>query len=143
MLFEDYLQQLHDSIVACEVVQHFQLLNEALQTFSIIQNCTFNPKKQGTYQGFIRGEARFKDNSMLYFCEFVDVKITVERDMYSYQYMTASNNFIFRYDNTGHHKKLNLPNFPHHKHEGSQENVISSNAPTLVEVLHEIDSLLR
>ncbi|NEP78400.1 MAG: hypothetical protein F6K17_29980 [Okeania sp. SIO3C4] len=123
------------------IEEYFQLLNEALQTFSIIQNCTFNPKKQGTYQGFIRGEVKFKDNSTLYFREFVDVKITVERDMYSYQYMTASKNLIFRYDNTRHHKKLNLPNFPHHKHDGSEDNVISSNAPSLIEVLQEIENL--
>ena len=124
------------------IEEYFQLLSEALQTFSIIQNFIFNPKKQGTYQGFIRGEVRFKDDSILYFREFVDVKITIDRDMYSYQYMTASNNLIFRYDNTRHHKKLNLPNFPHHKHEGSQDNVISSNAPTLLEVLQEIDNIL-
>lgn len=124
------------------IEEYFQLLSEALQTFSIIQNFTFNPKKQGTYQGLIRGEVRFKDDSILYFREFVDVKITIDRDMYSYQYMTASNNLIFRYDNTRHHKKLNLPNFPHHKHEGSQDNVISSNAPTLLEVLQEIDNIL-
>ncbi|GGA19046.1 hypothetical protein CYANOKiyG1_33630 [Okeania sp. KiyG1] len=61
--------------------------------------------------------------------------------MYSYQYMTASKNLIFRYDNTRHHKKLNLPNFPNHKHDGSQENVISSNAPSLIEVLQEIENL--
>ncbi|MDY7006236.1 MAG: DUF6516 family protein [Cyanobacteriota bacterium] len=123
------------------IEEYFQLLNQALQTFSIIQNCTFNSTKQSSYQGFIRGEARFKDNSTLYFREFVDVKITVEPDMYSYQYMTSSNNPIFRYDNTRHHKKLNLPNFPHHKHEGSQDNVISSNAPSLIEVLQEIENL--
>ncbi len=75
--------------------------------------------------------------------EFVDVELTIDRDMYSYQYMTASNNLIFRYDNTRHHQKLNLPNFPHHKHDGSQENVISSNAPTLVDVLQEIENILR
>ena len=123
------------------IEEYFQLINETLQTFSIIQNCTFNSQKQGTYQGIIRGEARLKDNSMLYFREFVDVKITVERDMYSYQYMTASKNLIFRYDNTRHHKKLNLPNFPHHKHDGSEDNVISSNAPSLIKVLQEIENL--
>ncbi|MGD1701539.1 toxin-antitoxin system TumE family protein [Dapis sp. BLCC M229] len=71
------------------------------------------------------------------------MELTIDRDMYSYQYMTASNNLIFRYNNTRHHKKLNLPNFPHHKYQSSQENVISSNAPTLVDVLQEIDNILR
>ncbi|WP_287273637.1 MULTISPECIES: DUF6516 family protein [unclassified Okeania] len=64
----------------------------------------------------------------------------VIKDSFNYQYMTPSKNLIFRYDNTRHHKKLNLPNFPHHKHDGSEDNVISSNAPTLVDVLQEIES---
>ncbi|NEP04865.1 MAG: hypothetical protein F6K25_04340 [Okeania sp. SIO2G4] len=127
MLFEDYLQELHDLIVACEVVQHFQII----------------PSQRSDFEGMIRGEIKFLDNSVLMVREFVDVELTINRDMYSYQYMTASNNLIFRYDNTRHHKKLNLPNFPHHKHEGIQDNVISSNAPTLVEVLEEIDNLLK
>ena len=62
--------------------------------------------------------------------------------MYSYQYMDASNNLIFRYDNTTHHKKLDLPNYPHHKHDGSQDNIISSDAPMLVDVLQEIERML-
>ncbi|NEO52407.1 MAG: hypothetical protein F6K54_04525 [Okeania sp. SIO3B5] len=127
MLFEDYLQQLHDLIVACEIVQHFQII----------------PSQRSDFEGMIRGEIKFLDNSVLMVREFVDVELTIDRDMYSYQYMTASNNLIFRYDNTRHHKKLNLPNFPHHKHEGSQENVISSNAPNLVDVLQEIENILR
>jgi hypothetical protein len=57
--------------------------------------------------------------------------------------MNASNNLIFRYDNTEHHRKLNLPNFPHHKHEGSENNVISSNAPFLAEILKEIESIFN
>ena len=47
------------------------------------------------------------------------------------------------YDNTEHHKKLDLPNYPHHKHDGSQDNIISSNATTLAEVLEEIERMLE
>jgi len=43
----------------------------------------------------------------------------------------TSNVLILRYDNTGHHRKLNLSTFPHHKHEGSENNVVSSSAPVL------------
>ncbi|WP_237395963.1 DUF6516 family protein [Okeania sp. KiyG1] len=32
--------------------------------------------------------------------------------------------------------------FPHHKHEVSEDNIISSNAPTLGEVLQEIEEML-
>jgi len=37
-----------------------------------------------------------------------------------------------------HHKKLNLPTYPNYKHDGSEENVISSLAPMLLDVLQEI-----
>jgi len=43
-----------------------------------------------------------------------------------------------RYDNTQHHKKLNLPTYPNYKHDGSEENVMSSPAPMLLDVLQEI-----
>ena len=56
--------------------------------------------------------------------------------------MDALKNLIFRYDDVKHDKKLNLPNYPHHKHEGSEDNVISSNAPTLADILNEIEILL-
>lgn len=126
MLIEVYFQQLRDLIEACSVVQSFNLI----------------PDNRGRYEGFIRGQITFVDDSVLYLREFVDVEITVERNMYSYQYMDASNNLIFRYNNTGHHQKLNLPTYPHHKHEGSEENVLSSIAPMLVDVLKEIEKLL-
>jgi len=50
---------------------------------------------------------------------------------------------VFRYDNTGHHKKLNLPTYPHHKHEGDENNVVASPAPDLVAVLIEIEALVQ
>ncbi|WP_293121735.1 hypothetical protein [Okeania sp. SIO1I7] len=42
------------------------------------------------FEGMIRGEIKFLDNSVLMVREFVDVELTIDRDMYSYQYMTAS-----------------------------------------------------
>ncbi|MEH1962500.1 MAG: DUF6516 family protein [Nostoc sp.] len=44
--------------------------------------------------------------------KFVYVEISFDRKMYSYQYMNSENNLIFRYDNTEHHRKLNLTTFP-------------------------------
>lgn len=83
------------------------------------------------------------DGSILYLREFVDVEMEVERLMYVYQYMNAANGFVFRYDNTGHHKKLNIPTYPHHKHEGDEMSVVASSAPTLAEVLDEVAGLIQ
>lgn len=126
MRIEDYFAQIKQTIDAYAVVQSF--------------NVTYD--KRGTHEGFIRGEIYFVDGSMLHVREFVDVELTIDRLMYTYHYSDASKNLIFRYDNTGHHKDLNLPTYPHHKHDGSEENVIASPAPDLAAVLKEIEALL-
>jgi len=123
---ETYFQQLRQTIDECAVVQSF--------------NVTYD--KRGTYEGFIRGEIYFVDDSILYLREFVDVETTVDRLMYVYHYVDSSKKLVFRYDNTGHHKQLNLPTYPHHKHQNSEDNVIASPSPDLTAVLNEIEALL-
>lgn len=63
--------------------------------------------------------------------------------MYVYQYTDSSKKLVFRYDNTGHHKKLGLPTYPHHKHESSEDNVIPAEAMDLATTLKEIESLVQ
>jgi hypothetical protein len=127
LLIEAYFQQIHNLIESSEIRELFNL------------DC----EKRGLYEGFIRGKINFKDNSLLHLREFVYVEITIDRKMYSYQYVNAKNNLIFRYDNTEHHQKLNLPNFPHHKHDGSEDNVVISDAPFLADVLKEIERIQK
>ena len=78
-----------------------------------------------------------------YLREFVDVEIDQDRMMYAYQFIDPLKKFVFRYDNTGHHKKLHLPTYPHHKHNGLESRVISSMAPKLADVLKEIETLIQ
>ena len=127
MRIEAYFQQVRESIDTCPVTRAF--------------NMTYD--KRSTYEGFIRGEVYFADGSMLHLREFVDVESTPERLTYVYQYMDPTRRLVFRYDNTGHHRKLNLPNYPHHKHDGSEDKVVDSFAPTLAKVLSEIEGLVR
>ena len=126
MRIEIYFRQVCQAIEACPVVQGFSVTYD----------------KRGTYAGFISGEVHILDGSMLYLREFVDVEVAVERLTYVYHYAEKSRGLIFRYDNTGHHRKLNLPSYPHHKHEGDEGNVLSSSAPDLPTVLREIESLV-
>ncbi len=127
MRIEVYFQQLQDAIAACRVLQG--------------SNVTFD--KRGAHEGFIRGELYCVDGSLLYFREAVDTELTVDRLMYTYQYMSASKVLIFRYDNTGHHKRLNLPTYPHHKHTGNEGNIAASSAPDLATVLNEVEGLVQ
>jgi hypothetical protein len=126
LLIEDYFQEIQLLIESSEIVKIFYVETE----------------KRGMYEGFIRAKLEFKDNSLLHLREFVYVEISPDRKMYSYQYMNSENHLIFRYDNTEHHRKLNLPTFPDHKHDGSEDNIVKSDAPFLAEILKEIEKIL-
>ena len=120
------------------IEEYFRKIEEAIQSYAIIQLSEVTFEKRGSHEGFIRGTLTFLDSSMLHFREYVDVEVGSDRLMYVYHYTDSSNHFIFRYDNTGHHKMVGLPTHPHHKHEESESNVLASNAPNLNTVLEEI-----
>jgi hypothetical protein len=77
------------------------------------------------------------------------VRVAVENELkilktgvaitYAYHYPDKTEKVIFRYDMAPHHKEIKT--FPHHKHLGSEE-VIESLAPSLAEVLHEIEGIV-
>ena len=121
---------------------YFQQGQQCIAQSSFIQLSTMNYEKWGTYEGFIRGELSCIDGSVLHLREFLDVETTVERLMYAYQYMAPDGNLLFRYDNTEHHKKLELSTYPHHKHDGSETCVIASDGPELTDILEEIELLI-
>jgi hypothetical protein len=102
----------------------------------------FHFEKRGTHEGFLKGRLVFTDNSVLEFREFVDTESKNDRLMYTYHYQDARDKLIFRYDNTGHHKKLNLPTYPHHKHEGDEKNVVAAKAMDLRKMLNEIENFI-
>ena len=127
MRVEAYFEQVRSVLEACPAIQAFEL--------------TFD--KRSTSDGFIRGDIFFVDGSTLHLREFVDVATTPERLVYVYQYMDRVQRMVFRYDNTGHHRKLDLSTFPHHKHLGDADQVVASPAPALQDVLTEIEALLQ
>ena len=59
---------------------------------------------------------------------------------YSFQYMSEEAETVFRYDDSDHHPEL--PNFPHHKHEGADERVLGVLRPTVRQVRNEIADYL-
>lgn len=125
------------------IEEYFRHIQKIVDSCSVIQLSRITFEKRSTYEGFIRGEIYFVDGSVLHLREFLDVEMAEDRLMYVYQYITVSKKLVFRYDNTGHHKKLRLPTYPHHKHQDCEDNVIPSTAPDLASVLDEIDSLVK
>jgi len=126
-----------------KIESYFREIQNVADSYAVVRLKTITYDKRGTYEGFIRGELFFLDGSVLHFREFIDVETRPDRLMYTYHYSDSSGKLIFRYDNTGHHRKLGLPTYPHHKHENSETNVIASEAPELDKVLQEIELLIR
>jgi len=98
---------------------------------------------RGPFEGYIRGELALLDGSTLHIREYVDVEMMSERLTYAYHYADVTGTLVFRYDNTDHHRRLNLPTHPHHKHDGAEDRVVASPAPDLTAVLAEIEALIR
>ncbi len=120
------------------IENYFERIRKILTNSVIIQAFELDTEKRSESLGFIRGNVTFIDGSRLYIREFVEVELNIDRGKYSYQYINQKGDLIFRYDNAPHHQKLNLPSFPHHKHDRQEDNIISSKAPFLEEVFQEI-----
>jgi hypothetical protein len=120
VLIEAYFAQIEADIAQCVSVMKTELLRD----------------KRSPYIGFIEGKMSFINSSMLHFIEFVNVKTTIDRYKYSYHYQASDTHLVFRYDMVPHHK--DIVTFPHHKHIESGD-VIESFAPTLKEILEEIE----
>jgi len=125
------------------VEAYFADVRKTIELSPIVSLSNVSYEKRGTYEGIIRGRVQFVDNTVLEWREYVDVETNVDRLMYVYQYMTASMGLIFRYDNTGHHKKSGLPTYPHHKHLGHTGSVVPSDPMDLKNVLQEIQSIVE
>lgn len=122
---------------------YFERVKNPVDNCPFVQSSSITYEKRTTYEGFVHGELILADDSVLHLREYVDVETTVERLMYVYQYVDSKQEFRFRYDDTGHHRNLKLTTYPHHKHEGSEKNVLLSSAPDLSAVLEEIQDLIE
>ena len=122
-MIERYLQTLLDAVAASPIVRSSSVLFD----------------KRTSDAGLIRCELTFADGSCLYFRELVAIQARVIRIMYSYHYQREDGSLIFRYDDTPHFPTL--PQFPHHKHIGSQADAIPSQPPDLIAVLREIEAM--
>jgi len=118
-------------------------VQQIVELCPFVQVSSITYDRRSTYEGFIRGEIYIIDGSILHLREFMDVETRIERLTYVYQYMDTNGNLVFCYDNTGHYKKLGLQTYPHHKHDGGEDNVVASSAPDLAEVLDEIEGQVQ
>jgi hypothetical protein len=85
-------------------------------------------------QGYICGEMRFVDGSLLHFREYLDAaRAEVDKLMYVYHYRDRDTTLVFRYDNARHR-----PLLPQREHVHRATGVDLADAPSLDDVLLEI-----
>lgn len=121
------------------IEEYFQSLLDLLARLPFIESPDVSLEKRGELVGFIRGEVEFSDGSRLFFRELIDLRLPLKKVMYAYHYQSSEGALVFRYDNTAHHRSVST--FPLHKHlrDGG---VASSGAPSLEEVLREIEEVI-
>lgn len=123
------------------IEQYFQSMLDLLAALPFVESSNVNLEKRGDLAGFIRGEVEFRDgSSLLFFRELMDLRSPLQKVMYAYHYQKADGELIFRYDNTAHHRSIST--FPVHKHLMGGD-VISSEVPSLEQVLREIEDILQ
>lgn len=125
------------------VEAYFDQLRCLIDSSPLIASSNAAYDKRGTHEGFVQGELYLVDDSVLHIREYMDVETGVDRLMYVYQYLDPTGALVFRYDNTGHHKRLKLSTYPHHKHEGREDKVVAAEAPDLTDVLEQIERLIQ
>lgn len=120
--------------------QYFQSMLDLIAALPFVASSNVNLEKRGDLAGFIRGEVEFHDGStLLFFRELIDLRPPLKKLMYAYHYQKKNGTLIFRYDDTAHHKQVST--FPHHKHL-EDGNVVPSDAPSLEQILREIEKSL-
>ena len=118
---------------------YFRSILAVLGASPVVQSHDVAFEKRGPSAGYVRGTVFFADESQLHFREFVNAQAGIERFTYVYHCQAADGSLIFRYDNTPHFPGLS--SFPHHKHLADETSVMACVAPSLAQVLAEIEAL--
>ncbi|MCI5228009.1 MAG: hypothetical protein D3918_15500 [Candidatus Electrothrix sp. AX2] len=118
------------------IEEYFRQIGQAIEESHTVVDSTLLNDKRSLYIGFIEGRLTFLDGSSLRFMEFINLRAETKRYKYSYHYQDADDKLIFRYDMAPHHQDIGT--FPHHKHAADGE-VLESTAPSLADVLEEVE----
>ncbi len=115
-------------------------MNKIIEQFwDIIQDFRCVQERSDSKISELKIRIIFRDNSIL---EHTEIKVhDIQKRKYSFQWMTASYDLIIRWDNAFHHSQITT--FPHHKHIGDEKNIVESNDISLLEVLLEIQGLIK
>ncbi len=120
------------------IAKYLDSVKERLLTDPQVLDFHIARERATSTDGYLRARLTISDHSQLEFSEYVqsspDDKIEVVT--YSYHWADADGNLIRRWDNTPHFP--DLPNAPHHIHDGSADAVHPGQPTSIFAVLDEI-----
>jgi hypothetical protein len=124
-MIEDYLKKLDDYILAADEIIDLEIIRRTIWDTDL--------EKVGIY----RYKIHFYDGSLLELTErLVEEKDRIFVTKYRFHWQNKEGNLIKRWDNAKHHPEIDT--FPHHMHDGSEENVIGCRELTGLEVITKI-----
>jgi len=122
-MLENFLADLKANLTASPLVKDIEIDDEFITSVS----------------GFLDCAVELIDGSTLYVTEYFTISgEKIKRDKYSY-HLQEKEEFIIRWDNAPHHRKIKT--FPHHKHV--KEAVLESKEVVLEEILGDVEKMMK
>jgi len=117
-----------------EYLAEIQKVVERYTTAPYVRSTSLTLEPRPGNQAYVTGSVIFKDESVLYFREYVvGESDAIQKVMYSYHYQQKDDALILRYDNARHRQ---FEEGGEHKHIADE--VVMAKSPSLSEVLLEI-----
>jgi hypothetical protein len=126
------------------IAEYHQAVKARLIADPLVLRFDIQRERRTADDGYLRACLLLDNREELEFSEYVRrVRDQVQVVTYSFHWTDANGKLICRWDNAPHYP--NLPQAPHHIHDGDQDNVLPSESMTIAEVLDEIakDRALR
>lgn len=122
---------------------HLAEIRARLSISPIVQTVTVLQERVGYEYGYFRARAGIVNGDFLEVAEYFTVRddrVWVQR--YRYQWMDAAQKVLRRrWDNTRHFPEL--PNFPHHIHDGCEEMVVPGQVLSITDVITLLEDELQ
>ena len=124
------------------ITDYFDAVKERLLSAPVVAEFQITRERTTMFDGHMRARLTLTDGSWLEFSEYVRrrAKDEIAVVTYSYHWADVHNHLIRRWDNTPHFP--DVPNFPYHVHERSDDAVAPSKPMSIFVVLDEISSRL-
>lgn len=122
------------------VAEYHQAIKARLIADPLVQQFDIRRERRTVDDGYLRARLILDNREQLEFSEYVRrIRDQIHVVTYSFHWTDPSGNLIRRWDNAPHFP--NLPQAPHHLHDGDQDNVLPAAPMTMAEVLDEIAKL--